>query len=80
MRKKLFGIMIAVVAMGAMAIPTFAADPDTVDVMKTAFEGLATNLINTIAVILPIALGIFAATFAVKFGFKFFKRITGSAT
>ena len=67
----------------SMALPVFAADPETSEssttintVMSNSFDGLKDDLIGTAnAVMLP-ALGVFGVTFCVKKGKKIFRTMS----
>lgn len=53
------------------------ADPvDITTILGTAFTAIQSNVMGTIAVALPIALGIAGIFIAVKLGIKFFKSST----
>lgn len=72
-------LVLSACIMAMMAIPAFAEESDPVQVaLSTAFEGVKTSVTSTILTALPIALGIVAMVFGIKYGIKFFKKIANA--
>ena len=77
LKAKLFGITGAVVAVAAMTVGACAAE-DTVmqTALTTGLTAASTSIMGSLASVIPIALGILAAIFGVKYGIRFFKSIS----
>ena len=54
-----------------------ASAPDLTSTLSTSFTGIQSQIFTYIGVALPIALGIVAAIFGIKFAIRFFKSIAG---
>lgn len=85
--KKVFGKMYAKIALvmavvSVLAVGACAEDATMATVttaMQTGFTDIATQALNVIAIIVPIALGIVAAVFVIKKGIGWFKSLSGKA-
>ncbi len=51
---------------------------DVAQVMGDSFTGMSSDVMGIIAIVLPIALGLFGLFFAIKKGMRFFKSSTNS--
>lgn len=65
------------------ALPAFAAESSQTAVslsetMSTSLNQAVTDFVSMLGVVLPIGLTVFASTFAVKKGMKFFKNISNN--
>lgn len=70
----------AIAAMGC--INCFAAEGDTnvSNILQTAFNGVKSDIMTYIAVVLPIALGIFAIFFGIRKAINFFRQSAGKGS
>ncbi|NLH02399.1 MAG: hypothetical protein GX488_11070 [Clostridiales bacterium] len=77
-KAKMFVLSTCVMAM--MAIPAFAEEstPDVQSALTTAFNGVKASVTSTVLTALPIALGIFAMVFGIKYAIRFFKKIANA--
>lgn len=54
-----------------------ASGADLTSTLSTSFNSIKTDILSYVGVALPIALGIVAAIFGIKFAIRFFKSIAG---
>lgn len=76
--KKVSGIVIAAMALCVSAVQAGAVDATMESVttsLSTGFTSIATQAMNVIAIIVPIALGIVAAIFVIKRALSWFKSL-----
>lgn len=62
----------------ATMVPAFAEGTTTTDLngaLTTGLQSASSSIMGTLGSVLPIALGILAAIFGVKYGIRFFKSI-----
>lgn len=75
MKKKLVSVMMALAALAAMAVPSFAAGTDY-SALTTGFTAGMADTVTMLMGLLPIGLTLFSVVFAAKKAISFFKTMT----
>jgi len=68
--------MVLVLSICSVAMVALASPPDVTTVMETSFKSIVNDILEIIAIVLPIALGVLGMTMAIRFGIKWFKNLT----
>ena len=79
--KKLAFVAMSVISVFAMSIVSFALEDETTaattdTVLQTALTGVQSDIVSKLAIVLPIALGIFAIGFGIKWAMKYFRSLS----
>ena len=75
MKKRIRGFLMAMVALVALAVPALAVDLDVASMMETGMGTLKSDVLSIIAVVLPVALGIFIIFFGVRRGIAMLRGV-----
>ena len=65
-----------IASIGCLTCFAEASTPDMTSTLEESFNGMSSSVMSYIGVALPIALGIVAAIFGIKFAISFFQKIT----
>ncbi|GHV20451.1 hypothetical protein FACS189425_11120 [Clostridia bacterium] len=83
MQKRLISIFVVAVIVLSLGVAAFAVDEGSFDVgevLVDSFTGMVADLLGALGLILPIALSVFGAIFAIKMCMKIFKGTSSGAT